>query len=215
MLIVIIVSVASVMLIIILFFIWCRMRARKNKDAGYIPLAGYDPNSFQSRLRSNPGTVEELIQQCNLKFIEFNRLHINPVCIGSGSFGSVFEAVLDPEATKGKSSRPKSRRGAAIPEDHVAVKLLNPNVISSIDGFRSFLDEIKIQSLIDHPNVLGLRGLSIDPRSQQLLLITPLMSRGSLEDIVLKRKEHLSSALKLKVATDIAYGPWLAFVSVS
>lgn len=107
--------------------------------------------------------------------------------LGTGSFGTVFKAELH-----GKP---------------VAVKKLSTQKFDdkTLDDFRK---EVAIMSTLRHPNVLLFMGACTQPGN--LLIVTELMPRGSVYDLLRDRSLKLSLKRKMLFAKDAALGVnWL------
>jgi len=107
--------------------------------------------------------------------------------LGTGSFGTVFKAELH-----GKP---------------VAVKKLSTQKFDdkTLDDFRK---EVAIMSTLRHPNVLLFMGACTQPGN--LVIVTELMPRGSVYDLLRDRNLKLSLKRKMLFAKDAALGVnWL------
>lgn len=108
------------------------------------------------------------------------------------------------KAKKEKEKEKKKAKKAKQPRP-IAVKELNSNITDSYEDINQFLEEIKIMASIDHPNLLKLRGVAIDPNTENILLVMDLMDLGSLDDVLFKRKMNLTFARKIAISTEIGY----------
>jgi len=107
--------------------------------------------------------------------------------LGTGSFGTVFKAFLHGKA--------------------VAVKKLFTQKFDekTLEDFRR---EVAIMSTLRHPNVLLFMGACTEPGN--LLIVTELMPRGSVYDILRDSKIRLSLKRKMMMARDASLGMnWL------
>jgi serine/threonine protein kinase len=242
-------------------------------------------DGWRSRLLASVPDVQALFDQFGVPLIHYEDLILNPIPIGTGSFGSVYDGVLanadhivlhqelhtlmdsetlsrvypgekmpsymfepppptlldetplptiidmdsqtpkkngkkEKQEKKSKSSKDpfgsssSSSSGAKSPSGKgkkkaeprpIAVKVLNSIITDSYDDINQFLEEIKIMASIDHPNLLKLRGVAIDPITENILLVMDLMDLGSLDDVLFKKKTALTFARKLAIATEIGY----------
>lgn len=175
-------TIIVVLVLIGIMIIYCCTRKKHKHKYEIVPI-----ESWSSKLLSNVENLQELFEKFNIKLIDYYDLNnIHPVPIGSGSFGEVYRGEW-------KNSM-------------VAIKKISTTFTDQYDEIEQFLEEIKIMVSIDHPNLLSLKGLSIEPGSESLLLVTDLMEKGSLEDVLFRRKEKLDLDLKLSISADIAYG---------
>lgn len=107
--------------------------------------------------------------------------------IGSGSFGKVFSG--------------KCR------EIDVAIKKLN-KVTFDNKTLLTFKREVRIMSRIFHPNVCLFMGACLEPGN--CMIVTELLPKGDLENLLHNDKIPLSDVQKLKIARDAALGMcWL------
>ena len=97
--------------------------------------------------------------------------------LGSGAFGEVFKGKL-----YGKE---------------VAVKkLLNQNLDG--DSLSSFKKEVTIMSKLRHPNVLLFMGACTEPGN--LMIVTELMTSGSVYDLLHDKSVNLTFKRRMKIA---------------
>ncbi|KAG0503969.1 hypothetical protein HPP92_004041 [Vanilla planifolia] len=80
----------------------------------------------------------------------------------------------------------------------VAVKILKP----SVDVLKDFLPEIEIITKLHHKNIISLYGFCAE--NQHLALVYDFLSRGSLEDNLLDKSNHLGWAERYKIAVGVA-----------
>lgn len=110
--------------------------------------------------------------------------------LGTGSFGTVFKGRLRGKVVAVKVI-PLSSRNAAKSK-------------AILDDFRN---ECAVMSKLLHPNVLLWMGMCIDAGAGQLLMVTELMSGGSVFDqIHHKKKPPPSFPIRMKFAKDCAMG---------
>lgn len=132
--------------------------------------------------------AEETAKRLNTSHFEIDLKEVEIVSsLGKGAFGEVFKGRLH-----GK--------------DVAVKKLFNQKVDD--DALIDFKQEITIMSNLHHPNILLFMGACTKPGS--FAIITELMPRGSLEDIIFTQKLDLSLRLRLKMLKDAAMGMnWL------
>jgi len=107
--------------------------------------------------------------------------------LGSGAFGTVF---------KGKM------RGKAV-----AIKKLNVQQFDD-ETLASFKQEVAVMSKLRHPNIVSFLGACFEPG--EYMMVTELMARGSLWDLLHDEKVNLSFKKRMKMAKDAALGMnWL------
>lgn len=121
-----------------------------------------------------------------------------------GEWGEEVEKTREKEKKKSFFGSGKKSKKKDAPRP-IAVKELNSNITESYEDMREFLEEIKIMASIDHPNLLKLRGVAIDPITENILLVMDLMDLGSLDDVIFKRKIPMSFARKLAISTEVGY----------
>ncbi|KAG0499764.1 hypothetical protein HPP92_004455 [Vanilla planifolia] len=80
----------------------------------------------------------------------------------------------------------------------VAVKILKP----SVNVLKDFLPEIEIITKLHHKNIISLYGFCAE--NQHLALVYDFLSRGSLEDNLLDKSNHLGWAERYKIAVGVA-----------
>ncbi|XP_065919836.1 tyrosine-protein kinase receptor TYRO3-like isoform X4 [Dysidea avara] len=117
--------------------------------------------------------------------------------IGEGAFGKVYKGVY-------------TKDGETI---EVAIKTLRATEIAKTE---EFIKECIIAKQLDHPNVLGLIGVSIIKREALPLMILPFMHNGDVKSFVKTKRGGvlevndfpvgLSSAILTKMCCDIAKG---------
>lgn len=118
-----------------------------------------------------------------IRLIPFNDFKSGKV-IGTGATGAVYAGTL-------KSGH------------QVALKKIPVNQDSE-DDLNAFVDEIRIMTTIAHPYLLSLTGVSITDTGEHVILITELMSRGSLTNVM--AKEKLTLAQKMRIIKQISFG---------
>jgi serine/threonine protein kinase len=102
--------------------------------------------------------------------------------IGSGAYGDVYKA-----------------RYHGYP---IAVKIIKESLSAEEAKREKILEEIKIMSMLKHPNVVGLVGCCLSP-DHQVAIVTEFAARGNLKDSL---KDIKSLPQRLKLAKDIVAG---------
>lgn len=97
----------------------------------------------------------------------------------AGAFGSIFRGVIN--------------------ETSVVAKELKAEKIE--DGFSEFQHEVSLMAALDHPNIVRLHGIMLNP----LRMIMELCAKGDLFR-ALEAKRVNSPQLRLRIACDIAHG---------
>ncbi|XP_059172447.1 hepatocyte growth factor receptor-like [Physella acuta] len=153
---------------------------RPSKDAAPVP-------TLQEILESviEPEKLGEISQL----IIGLDRLTVGK-SIGSGNFGCVFEGLLDV--------------GPATPALKVAIKTLQDSMSHSID-LKGFVQEAVMMREFQHPNVLGLVGLSEKERGVPYVVL-PFMENGDLLTYVRDSAVTLTLHDVIKFGADIADG---------
>ncbi|XP_022081062.1 hepatocyte growth factor receptor-like [Acanthaster planci] len=121
--------------------------------------------------------------------IRFEQLDMGRV-LGQGAFGRVYQAVLNDPWLEGEQST-------------VAVKTVQDK--GDPRKIIKFLQEGLIMKTFDHPNVLGLLGLTFDPAGQPLIVI-PFMENGDLRTFLVKQKQKITHPLLIQFAYQVALG---------
>ncbi|MFT7818314.1 receptor tyrosine-protein kinase erbB-4 [Arapaima gigas] len=116
-----------------------------------------------------------------LKETELKRVKV----LGSGAFGTVYKGIWVPEGETVK-----------IP---VAIKILNETTGPKANV--EFMDEALIMASMEHPHLVRLLGVCLNPAVQ---LVTQLLPHGCLLDYVREHKDHIGSQLLLNWCVQIA-----------
>lgn len=114
--------------------------------------------------------------------IRMSELSLQKV-IGEGAFGKVYKALY-----KGRS---------------VAVKVLIKQNLSD-DVVSEFETEVKIMSLLNHPNICRLLGACLQPYNRALVI--ELAEKGSLWSVLRSGRTALNTAMRIKFMLDTARG---------
>ncbi|XP_048338192.1 tyrosine-protein kinase Mer isoform X2 [Sphaerodactylus townsendi] len=143
------------------------------------------------------GVSEELQKKLQDVVIVRNNLALGKI-LGEGEFGSVMEGNLsNPDGSTQK----------------VAVKTMKLDSFSQRE-IEEFLREAACMKDFDHPNVIKLLGVCIEPSSQQVpkpMVILPFMKYGDLHSFLLRSRlgmgpQYVSLQTLLKFMIDIALG---------
>ncbi|XP_033638684.1 plexin-A4-like [Asterias rubens] len=118
--------------------------------------------------------------------ITFNQLDIGRL-LGQGAFGKVFKAVLKDSPTG----------------PHRTVTVKTASDVDDPGNVIKFLEEGLKMKTFDHPNVLGLIGLTFDLEGQPLIVL-PFMGNGDLKCYLEKYKPEALTVLKF--AQHVALG---------
>lgn len=107
--------------------------------------------------------------------------------LGKGAFGVVYAGKLH-----GKEVAVKKLLAAEIDQEALA----------------AFKHEVDIMNKLRHPNILLFMGACVE--GDQLMIVTELMPRGSVEDLIHKSKTQLPFKQRMKIGKDCALGMnWL------
>ncbi|XP_039180458.1 tyrosine-protein kinase Mer isoform X1 [Crotalus tigris] len=145
----------------------------------------------------NLGVSEELQEKLQDVMIVRNNLALGKI-LGEGEFGSVMEGSLsNPDGTTQK----------------VAVKTMKLDSFSQRE-IEEFLREAACMKDFDHPNVIKLLGVCIEPSSQQVpkpMVILPFMKYGDLHSFLLRLRlgvcsQYVPLQILLKFMIHIALG---------
>lgn len=111
------------------------------------------------------------------------------VLLGRGAFGEVYRGYWSPEHVKDKFP--------------VAIKQLTNVSGDAYGASKEFLDEAMIMATVHHENILPLLAVCM---ADKMMLITQLMTNGSLLEYVKARKNKINSYQLLSWSTQIAKG---------
>jgi len=150
----------------------------------------YHPYRGESRRRP-PLAMQE--QQDPLKMVKFTTPNISPDevqfgdSLGKGSFGEVYRGIC---------------RGQPV-----AVKILNKQKLDE-KSRKEFEREIVLISKYTHPNIVQFMGACLEP--DKMMIVTELVPRGDLADMLADTSIHLSMPTRIKMARGAALGMnWL------
>lgn len=116
---------------------------------------------------------------------------------GSLQFASL-QSIEDEESAREVVTCERKR--VAIKELHLPVDELDP------DQLHEFICEIRLMNALHHESVVQFMGVAYDDLRQRLCLVTELMERGSLSDLLYRKGANLSLSLKLKLAIHAVEG---------
>lgn len=133
-------------------------------------------------------SIEELLTDHTIPKLPWEEIEFQTV-LGKGASGLVRKAVW----THGSSRR------------LVATKELFLTMEDPESTFE-FCKEVKYLSALHHPNVVQFVGILAAPDRTSLHLVTELMERGSLHDIIFKKGANIPLSLRFKIAIDAATG---------
>lgn len=131
---------------------------------------------------ATPDTAVTAIKPLKQREIRMSELSLQKV-IGEGAFGKVYKALY---------------RG-----QKVAVKVLIKQNLSD-DVVREFETEVKIMSLLNHPNICRLLGACLQPYNRALVI--ELAEKGSLWNVLRSGRSTLDDAVRFKFILDTARG---------
>jgi Protein tyrosine and serine/threonine kinase len=108
----------------------------------------------------------------------------------------------------GVGSSGEVHRGLVDGKREVAIKtlLLGDAMLEDEPFIQEFLVEIKISHALKHNNILNFVGVSIRPGSMELALLAEYMERGSLAQLLDRKRRSMPLKLKMSIALDIACG---------
>lgn len=129
-----------------------------------------------------PVTAVPAIKHLKQREVRMTELSLQKV-IGEGAFGKVYKALY-----KGRS---------------VAVKVLIKQNLSD-DVVSEFETEVKIMSLLNHPNICRLLGACLQPYNRALVI--ELAEKGSLWSVLRSGRSALTDAMRVKFMLDTARG---------
>lgn len=171
-------------------------RSGYNRYASGIGLLGFSKSQNVttstldlSVLRSTGGVEKPQSAEEQIEKFEINpdELKNKGRSLGSGSFGTVYVAEL---------------HGKPVAVKQLTMQKMEEKVRAE------FRKEVAVMSSLRHPNVVILMGASTRPG--QLLIITELMPRGSVYDLLRNPQESLSFKRRMLFAKDAALGvTWL------
>ena len=128
-------------------------------------------------------TLSELLNDKNITVIPWERLEIQKR-LGVGASGSVSLASM--------------QRSPSAPVEEVAVKELHGIFDPTEELVQEFVHEVSIAAALHHPNVVQFIGVA-RKGELELALITEVMERGSLAELLNKKKHNLPWKLRLKL----------------
>jgi serine/threonine protein kinase len=141
-------------------------------------------------------TIAEIVGDPNINHIPWKELEIQER-LGAGAGGVVSKAIW--------RSQKRKLFGAKLEPRVVAVKSMYQSLDMSEEQTRQFLAEIKILSHLEHPNIVKFLGVSC-PNREEIVIVTELMERGSVRDLLTKKGTNLPWPIRLRWAKDAATG---------
>eukprot|EP00002_Diphylleia_rotans_P000457 TRINITY_DN1023_c0_g1_i11.p1 TRINITY_DN1023_c0_g1~~TRINITY_DN1023_c0_g1_i11.p1 ORF type:complete len:2307 (+),score=387.96 TRINITY_DN1023_c0_g1_i11:43-6963(+) len=132
---------------------------------------------YQKKLRIMREREEQLFVHVKYSDLEFGKL------LGAGSFGEVFAGEW---------------RGT-----EVAIKRINAKKLDK-KAIQSFKDEVAVMVQLRHPNIVLYMAACMEPN--KLCIISELMFRGSLHDVLHDETTNLELPLRVSFLTDAAKG---------
>eukprot|EP01105_Mastigella_eilhardi_P015567 TRINITY_DN3569_c0_g1_i15.p1 TRINITY_DN3569_c0_g1~~TRINITY_DN3569_c0_g1_i15.p1 ORF type:complete len:1211 (-),score=210.01 TRINITY_DN3569_c0_g1_i15:58-3690(-) len=127
--------------------------------------------------------------------------------LGQGAYGAVFRGVLDGTTPVAIKEIVLLKDGSSDSSGGVSgtVAASSAVTVSSDEIQQAFIDfrhETFLMSCLDHPNLVKLHGITLDP----LAMILENCPGGDLHHFLKVNPQHCSLAFRLKVACDIAHG---------
>eukprot|EP01126_Amoeba_proteus_P007739 TRINITY_DN12785_c0_g1_i1.p1 TRINITY_DN12785_c0_g1~~TRINITY_DN12785_c0_g1_i1.p1 ORF type:complete len:610 (-),score=82.06 TRINITY_DN12785_c0_g1_i1:45-1874(-) len=129
--------------------------------------------------------LQNLFEEYSIRVVPLSRLKLGKI-IGKGVSGAVFSASL-----------PNGKK--------VALKKVNLNLEEG-DLNVGAIEEIKIMSSVEHPNILSLIGISLGEVISDVILITPLIDGGNLANFLFSTKKRFKFLDKVDLVLQVAYG---------
>jgi hypothetical protein len=202
--------IAIIFIALILF----RLRLKRSQEAAMRLLDDY--TTLKTRLWDDITSVQDLLARNNILYVDFDGIKIGKQ-LGAGSYGKVMSGVVTvPKAATGSGKRVSSASllGNLSPDMvtiPVAIKELHQSALETYETISEFLREVNVMSRFDHPNLLKLLGISLHEvhEKQSVLLITELMTNGSLDGVLFSpdpSKPALPINKKIRIAEDVAHG---------
>ena len=179
------------LLLILLLLIWMvylaiHLKTRKRKKKENFN----DIPDFDERPKV---TLEEILNDPSILVIPWEHLE-EKERLGVGAGGVVYSGSWFVGGSK------EIIRNVALKQ----VLLCRPENLSA-DLMHQFLVEIKLMSALKHKHIVDFIGVS-SPYSNELYLIIELMSRGSVDDVIDKKRDNLPLNLRMKLLIDAAKG---------
>ena len=143
-------------------------------------------------------TLEDVLKDPDIPTIPWSELHVQRI-IGRGASASVSAAKWTPAGAGGEGE--KEVRTVALKQLHDAISLTHMTETE----MKQLLMEIKLLAALEHPNVPAFYGISF-PQENVLVLVSELVQRGSLRDVLSKYGKNLPYLLRLGMARDISKG---------
>eukprot|EP01126_Amoeba_proteus_P000473 TRINITY_DN10131_c0_g1_i1.p1 TRINITY_DN10131_c0_g1~~TRINITY_DN10131_c0_g1_i1.p1 ORF type:complete len:527 (-),score=86.79 TRINITY_DN10131_c0_g1_i1:1401-2825(-) len=131
-------------------------------------------------------SLRQLFTDLSIRVIPMSQIRFGKF-IGKGASGTVFSAKL-----------PNNKK--------VAVKRMNLYMAGDDAEMEAFVDEIKIMSSVEHPNILSIIGIALGEEISDIGLIMALVEHGSLGDVLFKKRKKLLFSQKIDIVSQMAYG---------
>lgn len=194
---IIILSIILFLTFIILTFLGIRQHCITSH---YKKVMGEAHEQYHSKLLSKVTNLSELCERYNILQIPWYQIKLKTI-IGEGTFGVVYLADYSPSEEYLGFSELK----VSTATQQIALKILKKIWIETqYNTINSFLDEIKIMSMVDHANVQNLIGFSIDP-NENICMISEYLPMGNLSNLLLSKVE-IDISKKMDISLDTAYG---------
>ncbi|CAL1528845.1 unnamed protein product [Lymnaea stagnalis] len=197
------VAIVIVSLLVLTVVLLTRLKREKLKKCQTIGGPGVDLISSGLGEAAMP-TLQQILESVDVDksrqeemrklIFDFDKLTLGK-CIGSGNFGTVFDGLLEisPE----------------LPAEKVAVKMLQDPMSHKLD-LLNFVQEAVMMRQFQHPNVLGLIGLT-EQEPGIPFVILPFLENGDLLTYVRNQSLRLTLHDVIRFGADIAYG--MAYLS--
>eukprot|EP01094_Clydonella_sp_ATCC50884_P018773 TRINITY_DN3532_c0_g1_i1.p1 TRINITY_DN3532_c0_g1~~TRINITY_DN3532_c0_g1_i1.p1 ORF type:complete len:853 (-),score=278.74 TRINITY_DN3532_c0_g1_i1:195-2753(-) len=134
-------------------------------------------------------TLEELLNKKDINVIPWDDVTVLEK-LGVGATGIVYRAKWKKSSGEVMEVAVKELHGIFDPTDSVV---------------QEFVQEVALSAQLRHPNVVRFIGVA-RKGERELALITEVMSRGSLDELLNRKKHNLPWKLRLKLARDAAKG---------
>jgi serine/threonine protein kinase len=138
-------------------------------------------------------TLRDILSNPKINYIPIDAIRITGK-LGAGAMGSVSSGIWS-----------RSRALGSAEDIPVAIKELHAIFDFTDDVVQEFMKEIVVTSALQHKNVVKFIGVS-SRGDNELLLLTEIMERGSLQSLLMKKGRNMPWRLRLKLALDAAKG---------
>lgn len=137
-------------------------------------------------IRIDKVVPEIAFRNLDKKLIYFENLTVQNK-LGQGAFGTVYKAIYQ--------------------EQEVAVKIMQFGDLSdkemgnqSLNAFHEFKKEVSLMSMFNHPNIVHLHGLTLEPLS----IVMECLPLGNLFDLIQTKPHIITNQLATRIAFDIS-----------